>query len=89
MSCRITQDSVHLRQGWPCCRGQLITGCVSVAGVDKCFPGDFPQGADSCAPVPGGYNMTTFADLLSAGRGVDGMEGSLCDPKVCPPYLGH
>lgn len=66
-----------------CCRGQLLTGCVPVNGVDKCFPGDFSAGADTCAQAPGGYNMTSFAALLAAGQGADGMEGSLCDPKVC------
>lgn len=56
-------------------------------GVDKCFPGDFLQGAATCAQVPGGYNMTSFAALLKAGQGMDRQEGSLCDPKVssAPP----
>ncbi len=64
------------------CRGQLITGCVPVGGVDMCFPGDFDQGSQPCAQTTGGYNMTTFASLLGAGQGADGKEGSLCDPKV-------
>ena len=83
-----TSDRTHalslqeLRQDGKYCRGQLITGCVPVAGVDKCFPGDFSQGAEDCAQTSGGYSMTTFASLLSAGKGADGKEGSLCDPKV-------
>ena len=67
------------------CRGQLITGCVPVGGVDQCFPGELAQGSQPCAQTNGGYNMTTFASLLLAGQGADGREGSLCDPKVSPP----
>ena len=53
-----------------------------MGGVDQCFPGDFSQGSQPCAQVAGGYNITTFASLLQAGKGADGKEGSLCDPKV-------
>lgn len=64
------------------CRGNLLTGCVAVNGVDKCFPGDFSQGSAPCAKLQGGYNLTSLAQLLAAGEGADAKEGSLCDPKV-------
>ncbi len=64
------------------CRGNLLTGCVPVKGMDMCFPGDFSQGAAPCAAGQGGYNLTSLAKLLSTGSGADGKEGSLCDPKV-------
>lgn len=64
------------------CSGELLTGCVPVNGVDKCFTGDFSAGAVTCSKAKGGYNLTSFAQLLAAGSGADGREGSLCDPKV-------
>lgn len=63
-------------------RGELLTGCVPVNGVDKCFTGEFAAGPSTCAKAAGGYNLTSFASLLAAGRADDGREGSLCDPKV-------
>lgn len=51
-------------------------------GVDKCFTGDFAAGPSTCAKAVGGYNLTSFANLLASGRADDGREGSLCDPKV-------
>lgn len=67
---------------WCVCRGELLTGCVPVNGVDKCFTGDLSAGPATCAKAQGGYNLTSFAGLLAAGKGADGREGSLCDPKV-------
>lgn len=64
------------------CRGELLTGCVPVNGVDKCFTGDLAAGPATCAKAVGGYNLTSFAGLLAQGKGADGREGSLCDPKV-------
>jgi hypothetical protein len=69
------------------CRGQVITGCVPVDGVDKCFTGDTAAGPTACAKAAGGYNLTAFSQLLAAGKGGDGRQGSMCDPKVRPRGL--
>ncbi|CAL8460636.1 g166 [Coccomyxa elongata] len=63
-------------------KGELLTGCVPVNGGDKCFTGDFAAGPSTCAKAVGGYNLTSFANLLASGRADDGREGSLCDPKA-------
>jgi hypothetical protein len=54
-----------------------------VDGIDKCFPGALDDGAIPCAKSAGGYNLTTLQQLLDAGKGADGLQGSPCNPKVC------
>lgn len=68
-------------------RGQLLTGCVTVDGIDKCFANALDDGATPCAKSAGGYNLTTLQRLLDAGKGADGLQGSPCNPKVCAHAL--
>ena len=86
LTCFVRKTEVLRQYGVCVCRGELLTGCVSVNGVDKCFTGDLASGPSTCAKAQGGYNLTSFAALLAAGKGADGREGSLCDPKVRPRH---
>ena len=69
-------------------RGQLATGCLTIAGQQQCFPGNLSTPVP-CSLAPNGYITHYLDTLLSSGQGADGDEGSLCtalSPWVCTSY---